>query len=369
MAIQSINQKSLPSSQNWVGVVWTGAKFLALCRNAGLLAESTDGIVWTQSTKLMVSNWACIAAGGGKVMVVSDTNTPGVQWSSDHGATWTSYAAPSHLALPFGAALYLPTIDRFMVINKQSGNDASAHWPSGSTASFIGNSVAADINANDLAWGAGLVVAPPVNGDYSAWLSDLASTSNWVGGGNMGATGGWSTLTYGAGKFVALKFNSATYATSTDGKTWTSRTLPVSGQWRKIRFGVNMFLAIADDGKALASADGLTWTQFAIPVASYTGLAASDSCFVAVSNGAVGLLSVHVKITGTVRDAAGAYAARTVRCYDRATGVLASETNSSAVDGSFTLYPSTPNACYVVALDDEAGDVLNALIFDRVTPA
>lgn len=73
-------------------------------------------------------------------------------------------------------------------------------------------------------------------------------------------------------------------------------------------------------------------------------------------------------ISGAVRNAAGDFAARTVRAYDRVTGALVGAAVSSAVDGSFSIAPATINQCYVVAIDDDAGDDYNALIFDRITP-
>ncbi len=72
-------------------------------------------------------------------------------------------------------------------------------------------------------------------------------------------------------------------------------------------------------------------------------------------------------ISGTVREG-GAAVARTVRLYKRSNGELVDETVSDAGDGAYSFEGCPPEVCYVVALDDDSGDVFNALILDRVKP-
>ncbi|MDN5622289.1 MAG: hypothetical protein L0G93_00070 [Acinetobacter sp.] len=70
-------------------------------------------------------------------------------------------------------------------------------------------------------------------------------------------------------------------------------------------------------------------------------------------------------LSGTVVDEAGLPAQRTIREYDRATGMLLAETKSG-VDGSYILPAYTDDEMYVLALDDDIEPSLNALIFDRI---
>ena len=72
-------------------------------------------------------------------------------------------------------------------------------------------------------------------------------------------------------------------------------------------------------------------------------------------------------ISGTVRDDAGNLCARTVRAYDRATGMLIGSTVSDAVTGAYTLPTRVDTECSVVCLDDSAGATYNDLIV-RATP-
>jgi len=71
-------------------------------------------------------------------------------------------------------------------------------------------------------------------------------------------------------------------------------------------------------------------------------------------------------LSGTVKDAAGNFVARTVRAYSRATGALAGSTVSDATTGAWSI--STPDTAthYAVALGADASE--NGLIFDSLSP-
>lgn len=73
-------------------------------------------------------------------------------------------------------------------------------------------------------------------------------------------------------------------------------------------------------------------------------------------------------IAGTVKDAAGAFCARTVRGYRRNTGAFSGSTVSDAITGAFTLNVQAIDAHTVIVLDDDAGTAYNALVFDNVVP-
>ena len=71
------------------------------------------------------------------------------------------------------------------------------------------------------------------------------------------------------------------------------------------------------------------------------------------------------QVAGTVKDSAGAFAARTVRAYRRSDGALASSTTSNGTTGAFSLDALDTTLHYTIALDSGDG---NALIFDNVLP-
>lgn len=71
-------------------------------------------------------------------------------------------------------------------------------------------------------------------------------------------------------------------------------------------------------------------------------------------------------ISGTVSDAAGAPCARTVRAYDRVSGVLAGSAVSNATTGAYSIDTLFEGDHVVVALDDDAGTSYNVVALDRI---
>jgi len=94
--------------------------------------------------------------------------------------------------------------------------------------------------------------------------------------------------------YVALPYSSspgtdAIY--STDGITWTARTLPSAQTWTAITYGSNLFVATSQSTTAASSTDGLTWTLRTITASQYwNSVAYGGGKYVAVS-GADGSLS------------------------------------------------------------------------------
>jgi hypothetical protein len=73
-------------------------------------------------------------------------------------------------------------------------------------------------------------------------------------------------------------------------------------------------------------------------------------------------------ISGTVTEG-GAAVARTVRCFRRSDGEFAAGTVSDAATGAYNLRGLDSDTEYfVIAFDDDAGEVFDALIEDRVEP-
>ena len=69
-----------------------------------------------------------------------------------------------------------------------------------------------------------------------------------------------------ANTFVAVATSSTTAASSTDGITWTERTMPSSDYWSSVAFGNSTFVAVADSSSsATSSTDGITWTLRTLP--------------------------------------------------------------------------------------------------------
>lgn len=109
---------------------------------------------------------------------------------------------------------------------------------------------------------------------------------NWVSG-SMSSDSGWRSIAFGNGVFVALSGSAAIAATSTDGRTWTQRTLPVSADFRSVVYANGLFVAVAyGSAIAITSPDGITWTQRTLPVsANWSSVTYGNGVFVAVASG------------------------------------------------------------------------------------
>jgi len=73
-------------------------------------------------------------------------------------------------------------------------------------------------------------------------------------------------------------------------------------------------------------------------------------------------------ISGTIRDAAGALAARTVRAYLRSTGALSGQAVSDSGTGDYTINVGSTAEHYVIALPSSGETTVNAQVLDRVVP-
>ena len=104
----------------------------------------------------------------------------------------------------------------------------------------------------------------------------------------------WTDVAYGAGKFVSvaqtnLGFATNVYAYSSDGITWTTSTLPISGAWTAIIFANSQFVAVSESGGVARSSDGISWST-----TSSTGM--NDLQDLAYGNG----YYVAVRTSGTI---------------------------------------------------------------------
>lgn len=101
----------------------------------------------------------------------------------------------------------------------------------------------------------------------------------------------WSSISYGNGTYVAIStVYSNVCTTSSDGTTWTKRTLPFIADWTDITYGstTGLFVAVASHGVygvgyCATSPDGITWTRRALPaIQNWTSVASNETSYVIV---------------------------------------------------------------------------------------
>ncbi len=96
---------------------------------------------------------------------------------------------------------------------------------------------------------------------------------------SMPTTSIWTGVAFGGSGFMAVSSEGGEAAYSTDGETWTARTIPVAGDstvdsWIDVTYGKGKFVAIANSGNSVAhtSDNGLTWITTSITVTGGTQL-------------------------------------------------------------------------------------------------
>ena len=210
-------QRSMPSSQSWDNLAFGNGIFVASAPFSNP-ATSTDGITWTTRTVSTSYNWTGLAFGNGIFVLMSGYNSSmgdmNVQLSTD-GITWTRNFNP------FGDYTSVKYVNnRFVAIGKQNvlyGFSASVH-----------------ISTNGVDWPS-----------YSM----------------PNAT--WSPVAYGNNTYVSVASGNSIAVTSSDGTTWTQRTLPESNTWIDVEWSSsrNFFYAITSTspGRIVQSTDGINW--------------------------------------------------------------------------------------------------------------
>ena len=122
---------------------------------------------------------------------------------------------------------------------------------------------------------------------------------------------GFTSVTFGMNKFVAVRTGSNQVAYSTDGITWIAGTLPASSNWSKVVWGNGRFIAIANNSvNAAYSLDGITWIATTIGTESAalpTDITYGQGMFMvtsadtnSVSYSEYGLLWTNITVTSNV---------------------------------------------------------------------
>jgi len=119
------------------------------------------------------------------------------------------------------------------------------------------------------------IMSQQVRADGTTWTARSAAEANQ-----------WSSVTFGNGTFVAVSNNGTNRVmTSTDGITWTPRSVPASS-WASVTYGNGVFVAVAGFGtdRILTSPDGVTWTPRGSSTDSWAGITFGNNTFVAVAS-------------------------------------------------------------------------------------
>ena len=138
-------------------------------------------------------------------------------------------------------------------------------------------------------YGNGKFIAIAYNSNTFAYSTDGI---NWTETSNGLSSKYWSSICYGNGKFVATshagRYTSNTFAYSTDGINWTETTNGLDYRsWNYICYGNGKFVAISGSNTFAYSTNGINWTETSNGLGSriWYSICYGNGKFVAVSGG------------------------------------------------------------------------------------
>lgn len=136
------------------------------------------------------------------------------------------------------------------------------------------NGVFASFALNPVSFQDGPYLDPPIDG--TTLTPALTSPSS----GNLPVQQAWNLMAAKGSTFLAASTSSLTAATSTDGVTWVSRTLPFQPQ--ALAANGSIFVIAANNFQVATSSDGISWTTGSFPapsIVTFGGIAWNGSVF------------------------------------------------------------------------------------------
>lgn len=277
------------SSNQWNDIFFGNGVWIACKSN--IIAYSTDGISWTETTISGLSgSLAYISYGSGKFIVMSNyywtaevvystTGTSG--WTLSVDNAFTSYKGP----IASSGSIFVAV------------NNGNTVWYSSDGLSWVLASIPVSKQWTGIAYGNGLFVCSTINDNTIIYSNDGINYTD----GNTGVVGGTAGLSYQNNKFIAFSGIRSYY--STDGVNWTSQALanPYNPSISYFGHQINRtfynptngyFAFTGGSGSSSASAailkssDGITWTDPGLstyPSASAVSYSVSDDLFIVTS--------------------------------------------------------------------------------------
>jgi hypothetical protein len=238
----------------------------------------------------------------GKKFFIAAVNGSGGIKTSTNGTTWTASVQPN---VEFsGKVLYGNGI--FLV---PFGNSSTAKVSTDGITWTNRTDSGLSQKVRGAAFGAGIFVWSAT--DARSQIATTTDGTSWVSR-TLPVSATWNSIIYASNNFVAVAESGAGgIATSTNGTTWTQRTLPASltATRTEVVYGGGSFVIITGgSNQAAHSTDSITWTQQTLPVTlagnsnpSGSSLAYGNGVFAAISYGSDAAASSTNGITWTAR--------------------------------------------------------------------
>jgi hypothetical protein len=202
------------------------------------------------------TNGFLVAFGNNTFVKVEGRNSSSsVAQYSTNGITWTNTTMPS--SQRWSAVTFAN--NRFVAVSGASGVPSTAAATSTNGVTWVAATLPSSSTWTSVAFGNNVFAAVSGNGNSSTAGATSTDGTTWTARTLPNAE--WRSIAFGNGAFAAV--TSSTFGSrSTDGITWTSSTLPQSS-WLQVAFGNGIFLAISESGTSTnvaTSTNGTTWT-------------------------------------------------------------------------------------------------------------
>ena len=290
------------TTNNLAAVLCAQGHFLAV-GNQGTILTSADGVAWSLAASGTTNDLVAVTFGQGEFVAVGNNwEGGGVILTSQDGASWftslmtftdffqgVAYGNNRFVAVAYGgtalnstdgtnwaevsAATNLVDLSDIIYLNK--GFSAFAYDPNSYQPSQLSSpdgiswtSKPMGVQPFNIAQGTGMFAAVAnfasnfINGNPWQHIVISLDATNWVSPASIDPNINFSSISYGAGRFVAVAGNpwgtASVILTSSDGRNWTSRAGAIPTElFESVAFGNNQWLAV---GRALyTSSDGFNW--------------------------------------------------------------------------------------------------------------
>ena len=220
---------------------------------------------WATGTMPSSARWGQAASSGTRIVAANTGDNGTVGAYSDNGTTWTSTTIWSTTQQ---TTRVIHDGTRFLALGTSQTTQNLATSSDGATWARI---LLASTSFRDIAYDGSSTYIALASG---SGLSEICTSNPTVAGNWTQITGltlvGARAIAYGNGVWVAIRDNGSTsYATSTNGTTWTARTFAVapssSGDFTKITFHNGYFYYQSSATAIYSSPDGITWTAQTTP--------------------------------------------------------------------------------------------------------
>jgi len=205
-----------------------------------------------------------------------------------------------------------------------------------------------------VAYGSGRYVA--INGAATSAVAYSSDLVTWTGGSFPSTASTINRLIFANSLFVAVGASSC--FTSSDGITWTSRTIP-AGTYTDVIYANGLYVAYGSSGILSTSPDGITWTSRSAGSNDHNQIIYANSLFVAVAQ------------SGTIRTSADGitWTARTSGTTVDLNGVCWNGSNYVAVGNNGRVLTSADGVTWVVGVDASLSIFYQVEVIDGKTVA